>query len=112
MAAMSTALTVFSGVGNTRTSTLTGHTAFKPKILIEKRRVPEGNQVVGEYSFKVVEATTDANDVILSNKVSFEAIYRAPVNGNVAETNAALAVFRDVVASDDFANSVATQNWL
>jgi hypothetical protein len=45
MAAMTTVLTEFSNNGNSRTSTLSGHSATSPKLLIEKRRVPEGNQV-------------------------------------------------------------------
>lgn len=112
MAGMSTALTEFSNNGNSRTSTVTGHTAVKPKLVIEKRRVPEGNQVVSEYSAKVVYATEDAEGLILSNKVSFEAIVRFPIAGTASDTTAALAVFRDIIQSDDFTNSVNTQGWL
>lgn len=112
MAAMTTVLTAFSSQGNARTSTITGHTAVSPKLVIERRRVPEGNQSMAEYSFKVVEATTDVDSVILSNKVSFEALVRYPILGDAADLAAALAVFRDVVAGDEFANSVSTQEWL
>jgi hypothetical protein len=112
MAAMTTALTEFSTSGNSRTSTLLNHTAVKPKLLIEKRRVPEGNQTVAEYSFKIVEATTDAAEAILTNKVSFEAIVRYPVLGDSSDVTAALSIFSDVVSGDEFANSVSTQEWL
>lgn len=112
MAGMSTALTEFSNNGNSRTSTVTGHTAAKPKLVIEKRRVPEGNQVVSEYSAKVVYATVDAEDLVLSNKVSFEAIVRFPIAGSATDIAAALVVFRDIIQSDDFTNSVNTQGWL
>lgn len=112
MAAMTTVLTEFSNNGNSRTSITTGHTAVKPKVVIEKRRVPEGNQVVAEYSCKVVHATVDAEGLVLSNKVSFEAIVRVPIAGLAADTTAALAIFKDIVQSDDFANSVSTQGWL
>ena len=50
MAAMTTVLTDFSQSGNSRTRTTSGHTAVKPKLVIEKRRVPEGNQTMVEYS--------------------------------------------------------------
>lgn len=112
MAAMTTVLTEFSNNGNSRTSTLTGHTTSEPKLVIEKRRVPEGNQTVAEYSFKVIEATTDANGEILTQKVSFEGVIRYPVAGIAAERTSALAFFRDIVAGDEFANSMSTQEWL
>lgn len=112
MAAMTTVLTEFSNNGNSRTSTLSGHTAVKPKVLIEKRRVPEGNQKMVEYSFKIVEATTDTNDLVLSNKVSLEVIGRYPLDGNSADVASALAVLRDVVAGDEFGVSLTTQGWL
>lgn len=112
MAAMTTVLTEFANNGNSRTCTTSTHTAGKPRLVIEKRRVPEGNQVVGEFSAKVVHATVDAAGLILSNKVSFEAVVRYPINGDVADVNAALVIFRDMIASDNFANSVSTQEWL
>jgi hypothetical protein len=112
MAAMTTVLTEFSNSGSSRTSTLTGHTAIEPKLVIEKRKVPEGNQTMVEYSCKVVHATEDADGVILTNKVSFEACVRYPVLGQSADVTAALAFFVDIIGGDEFANSVSTQEWL
>lgn len=112
MAAMTTVLTEFSNMGNSRTSTYTGHTAIKPKLVIEKRRVPEGNQTMVEYTAKVVAATVDAEGLVLSNKISFEATVRYPVLGTAADVTAALAIFRDIIAGDEFANCVDTQEWL
>lgn len=112
MAGMTTVLTEFSSNGNSRTSTFTGHTAIEPKLVIEKRRVPEGNQTMLEYSFKVVEATTDADSMVLSQKISFEAVVRYPVLGQSTDVTAALATFRDIIAGDEFGASVTTQNWL
>lgn len=112
MAAMTTVLTEFANNGNSRTSTLSGHTAVKPKIVIEKRRVPEGSQVISEYSCKVIYATDDAENLILANKVSFEATVRYPVNGKSTDVTGALAVFVDIIKGDEFANSVTTQEWL
>jgi hypothetical protein len=112
MAGMTTVLTEFSNNGNSRTSTLTGHTALQPKLVIEKRRVPDAKQTMAEYSFKVVDATTDADGIVLSNKVSIEGPVRYPVLGTSTDTDAALAVFRDIIAGDEFANSISTQEWL
>lgn len=112
MASMTTVLTEFSTMGNSRTSTTSGHTVVKPKLVIEKRRVPEGNQTMAEYSCKVVHATEDANGEILSNKVSFETVVRYPVLGASADVTAALAIIRDIIAGDEFANSVTTGEFL
>lgn len=112
MAGMTTVLTEFSDYGNSRTSTYTGHTAAEPRLVIEKRRVPEGNQTMVEYSAKVVSSTEDSDGAILSQKVSFEALVRYPVDGLSADVTAALAVFRDIIAGDEFTSSVSTQGWL
>lgn len=112
MAGMTTVLTEFSDNGNSRTNTYTGHTAQEPKLVIEKRRVPEGNQTMIEYSAKVVSSTEDSSGAILSQKVTFEASVRYPVDGISADVTAALAIFRDLVAGDEFGNSVSTQEWL
>lgn len=112
MAGMSTALTEFSTTGNSKTSTYTGHTALKPKLVIEKRRVPVGDQQVLEYSAKVVAATVDSENAVLPQKISFEVVVRYPALGASADVTAALAIIRDIVQSDDFTNSVNTQGWL
>lgn len=112
MAAMTTVLTEFSQNGNSRTSTTTGHTALKPKLVIEKRRVPEGNQTMVEYVAKVVHATEDADGAVLSQKVAIEASVRYPLAGLSTDVDAALVIFRDIIAGDEFANSVDTQEWL
>jgi hypothetical protein len=112
MAAMTTVLTEFSQNGNSRTSTTSGHTAVQPKLVIEKRRVPDGNQQMAEYSCKVIHATTDADSLVLSQKVSFEAVIRYPILGDSSDIAAALVIFRDIIAGDEFGNSVDTQEWL
>lgn len=112
MAAMTTVLTLFSEEKNKRTSTYSGHTVSDPKLVIETRRVPDGNQTIMESSFRVISGIEDLNGEILSNKVSFEATVRYPISGKAADVTAALAVFRDIVAGDEFGTTVTTQNWL
>lgn len=112
MAAMTTVLTEFSQNGNSRTCTTSTHTALKPRLVIEKRRVPEGNQTMVEYVAKVIHATEDADGLVLTQKVAFEASVRYPLAGQSADITAALAIFRDIVAGDEFGNSVDTQEWL
>ena len=112
MAAMTTALTEFSSFGDSYTSTISGHTVSKPRLVVERRKVPSGSQTVYEYSCNVVYATTDADGNILNNKYTFQVIHRGPVGGTTTDRDAALVVFRDMIAGDEFANSVSTQEWL
>lgn len=112
MAAMLTALTEFSTYGDSRTYTTSGHSASKPKLVIQKRRVPQGNQTVAETSFSVVHATTNAASEVLQQKVAMTVTVRHPIDGSSADVDAALAILRDIVAGDEFANSVTTQEFL
>lgn len=112
MAVQATALTEFSDNGNSRTYSTATHTTAKPRLVIQKRKVPSGNQTVAEVSFQVVHATEDAAGTVLSSKVVFEAIHRSPIDGDATDVAAALVIFRDIIAGDEFANSVDTQEWL
>jgi hypothetical protein len=112
MAAMSTALTEFSTNGNSRTSTLSGHTVLRPKIVIEKRKVAGPGSRKAEYSFSVVYATEDANSEVLPEKVNMSCTVSIPLYGQSSDVAAVLAVLRDVIAGDEFGNSVDTQEFL
>jgi len=112
MAAMATVLTEFADNGNSRTYTQATHTALKPVLVLQKRKVPSGNEVVIEDTVTVLSATEDANGDVLPSRVTFTATIRRPKDGIAADVTAMLAVFRDVIAGDEFANTVNTQEWL
>jgi hypothetical protein len=112
MAAMTTVLTPFSTNGNARTSTVSGHTASTPRLVIEKRTVAAGADASSKNSIAVIYATNDSDGVTLTSKVAFEVSVRYPIKGDYTDVEAALAVFRDVIAGDEFANTVSTQEWL
>lgn len=113
MAAMTTVLTTFdSGKENVRTSTLAGHAAVKPRLVIEKRKLPSGAASMVEQSCKIVLATEDTNGVVLQNKVSIEIIARYPIAGESADVTAALAYAKDIIAGNEFASSIVSQNWM
>lgn len=112
MAAMNTALTEFADNGNSRTYVLSGHTAAKPQLVIQKRRVPAGNQIVSESTISVLYATEDPDGAVLSQKVGFDVVVRYPISGDSADVTAALATFRDIIAGDEFGVTVTTQKWL
>jgi len=111
MAAMTTALTEFATNGDSRTYTYTGHTVSDPRLVLQKRKVPVGNAVMSENSLRVISGT-DESGTILPQKVSFEVVARYPVNCTYADVTAALAVFRDIVASDEWTSSVSSANFV
>lgn len=112
MAAMLTSLTVFDTRTGARTSVLDTHTVQSPKLVIESRKVADGNKTVAEYKFALRHTTVDAEGAPLKEKIVFEAVARIPILGNVADVATALGVYRDIIASDEFENSVDTQEWL
>lgn len=112
MPAMATTLTEFSDSGNARTSTIAGHTALKPRLVIQKRKIATDESSSPEDHISVVYGTTDAAGVVLPGKIAFEVSLRRPVLGLAADVTAALAVLRDIVASDEFTATTTTQNWL
>lgn len=112
MAAMTTVLTEFADNGNSRTYVLAAHTTSKPRLVIQKRKVPSGNSTVQEISIQVVYSTEDAAGNILTPKVVFEVSHRSPIDGIAADVTSALAVFRDIIAGDEFGTAVTSQKWL
>lgn len=112
MAAMTTALQEFSDKENSRTWTYTGHTATKPKLVLQKRKAATGNATVIEDTITVLAATVDALGNVLPQKITFEVTIRRPILGVSADVTAAQAIFRDVVAGDEFATVVTGQSYL
>lgn len=112
MASFATVISEFSDSENRRTYAVTGHTVQKPKLVVQKRSVPKTTTSVGESQLMVVYGTLDATGVPIASKVVFQASVRYPANGLSADISAALAVFRDLVASDEFTNLVNSQGYV
>lgn len=112
MAAMTTALTEFSDNGDSRTYTQAAHTVQQPMLVLQKRKVPTGNQTMAETLVNVVNATTDVENAVLSQKILFGATVRYPIAGDAADVATALATFRDIVNGDEFGNAVTTQEYI
>lgn len=112
MAAMSTALTEFATNGDSKTWTTSGHTASLPKLVIQKRRVPAGNQTVAETVISVVQAGVDSGSAVLPSKVSMSVTIRYPVAITGTTVADVKTILRDIVAGDEFAASITSQNFL
>jgi hypothetical protein len=112
MAALATTLTEFSSLGDSRTWTVSGHSVAKPKLVIQKRKVPTGNQTVAEVKCSVIYGTEDSDGAMLPSKVVYDVIARYPVSSGDTAIADALVVFRDVVQSTEFGTAVTSQNFL
>lgn len=112
MAAMLLALTEYSDKENARTYTVSGHTVQKPKLVFQKRKNGSEGGPSASDTITLVYGTEDSAGDPLASRVVFEVTVRRPVEGIAADVTAALADFRDVIAGDEFANTVNTQNYL
>lgn len=112
MASFTTVITEFSDTENNRTYMVSGHTVQAPRLVIQKRKVPSTVSGISESHLMVVFGTTDAEDNPLASKVVFDAGVRYPANGQSDDITAALAAFRDFVASDEFAAMVTSQAYV
>lgn len=112
MAAMTTALTEYSDKENSRTYTYTGHTVQDPKLVLQKRKVPNVNQKIVEDIVTVLSGAEDAAGDQLDNNITFSVTVRRPKTAIAGDVAAALAIFRDVIAGDEFGNTVDTQEYL
>lgn len=112
MASFTTTISEFSDQENRRTYSVSGHTVQKPTLVIQKRKVPANSEGVATSNLQVVYGTTDSDSVPLSSKVVFSADVRYPANGTSTDVDAALVVFRDFVASDEFTALVNAQTYV
>lgn len=109
MAAMSATLYEFSTNGDSRTFYVTGHTVAKPKLVIQKRKVPTGNQTTASMSTSVIYGASNAAGEVLPSKIALEAACRWPVDMTSTDRDAAIALYRDFVASDAFVSAISAQ---
>lgn len=116
MASQSTVLTPFAeyrqGGYDVRNWTYSGHTLLVPRLVVARRRVSSGVLVVSDTTVGVVAGCRNSNDDVLPQKVSFEVRVRYPIqaypNSYVTDP---LAILRDIVAGDEFGNSVLGGNY-
>lgn len=102
MAAMSTVLTEYSSNGNSKTYETSGHTMGKVKLVVFRRKVPVGSQIVSEVVGDVVQSTTDADGNILASKIVGSISLKFPITGQTTDRDAVVVILRDLAASDEF----------
>jgi anthranilate phosphoribosyltransferase len=112
MASFTTTISEYSDKENKRTYAIDGHTVSAPRLVIQKRKVPSVPEANAESHLLVVYGTDDSESNPLSAKIVFDAGVRYPANGQSDDVTAALAVFRDFVASDEFTSMVTSQAYV
>lgn len=110
MASYTTAIEEFSQNGNSVTYAITStHTANAPRLVIQRRRVANGNKQHYEMDLDVVHGLLDSAGVPVTAKLVLSANARIPTVATSAEIDAALADFRDFIDSDEFTATVKKQ---
>lgn len=112
MAGFTTSISEFSDKENHRTYMVAGHTVQAPRLVIQKRKVPATAAASAESHLMVVFGTKDAEELPLASKIVFDAGVRYPADGAPGDVTAALAVYRDFVASDEFTAMVISQAYV
>lgn len=112
MPSMTSPLVTFSDNGNSRTFTTTGHTLKKPKVLKQSRVVPQGASVIATNQFAGTFGTEDDDGIALKERDSFNLTVRTAINGQTTDATALVALLKDLVNSDEFADALETQNFI
>jgi hypothetical protein len=67
---------------------------------------------IAQTEVNVSFGCVDADGAPMTQKHFIGATSRSPVGGDATNQAAALALFREIVASDEFAAAITTQNYL
>lgn len=113
MAVISTTLTEFADQGNTRTYVVDGHTALKPRLVIQRRKVVTGASTIAETGVKLVYGLVDPSGTPLASKATMDVSFRAPLAGTSGtDFDDQLSLLREIIASDEFAQALQAQTWV
>lgn len=112
MTAMVTTLTEFADTGDTRTFTAPKHSVLQSFTVVQKRKVASTPQEAATDSIRVVRGAFDASHNALAVKTSFEVVVRRSPIVNATDLSEVLALFREIIASDEFNTVVNGQLWL
>jgi hypothetical protein len=109
MSAMTTSLAVLSSDGSRTEYAISGvHNVLKPATVIQRVSQPVKGQDNFKLTFDVRLATVDASGLLLPDPNSAVLSFRYDRRGQAADRAASLAYVRDIVNSDEYAQSVET----
>lgn len=103
MASFTTTIERYATRENAVTYIMSGsHSFIQPRLVIQKRAMPNTANGVQRHSLEVLYGTTDSDDNPLNSLIGMAANIRYPSNGDGTDVVACLATFRDFVNSDEF----------
>jgi hypothetical protein len=74
--------------------------------------VPSGAQTVLEDTISIISGTVDATGAALPQRASITLTLRRPIDGLAADVSAVQSIIADVIYSDEWANTILTQEFL
>lgn len=113
MAALAISLVEYNDATNQRTWTLAGHTVQKPRLVTQKRVA--GSSETGKLANDIVDVvygTSNSAGELLPGRIGFSVSAKRPVDAVSTDVDAALASFRAIVNSDEFAAMIVSQNYI
>lgn len=109
MAAMTTVLTPHGQSNGWTVYRTPTHTAEVPFICQQKKVTKEVQGELLKDYFRVALATDDSDGNRLAGKVAMEVVVLRPVGGQSADVTTVRDLFREFIASDEFADMVTKQ---
>lgn len=102
----------FSNTEHSITYTLPGHTSQKPHLAIFDRVIPvtqgKGPRVP-QVRVRVLRGVLNAEGVLVSTRISAEAVFRYPMGANTSEVIEDMATLATIGSNVDFQSDVAEE---
>lgn len=107
-------LTEFSDKENSRTWVTSTHAVSKPRVVIQRRKVPDGSngKSVQTSELSLAYGTEDADGLPMSSKINIDLSIRYPVGALLTDVQAAVDALQVLVASANFDSLAEKQLYL
>jgi fructose-specific component phosphotransferase system IIB-like protein len=112
MADMTTALESYTNNGNSRTYQTATHSILEPRLVIQKRKPAATIDANAQDDISVVFGSLDTDGNPLAAKIVFAVNIRRSPMADSDTVTAAKALFREIVASDNFDDVITGQKWV
>ena len=114
MAAMTTVLEEHRDLGDSRVYAQPTHTLGLPRLCVQKRHTPSGQQTVAEDSFTIQNGVKDVDGNVLPTRASVAITVRRPINMDPTDTGlaSAISLSQEFIDSDEFAAMVSGQKFV
>lgn len=112
MAALATELRKLNEYSDTLKLAISSHTAAKPRVVIQKRTTPSGNQVMLTDTVKIVYGTIHPDASPHEQNVILTLTMSRPKDGDLGDLYAARGLMSEIIACDEFVDIMNNQYYL